>query len=351
MRKTFKTLTIIAITGVILMAYSCKKPTASFTSDLTTAKVGEVITFTNTSTDAAVSMWDFGDGTQSSSTQKMQTHVYQKTGTYTVSLMSAKRNGKSPADATNIDITITDSKTPVANFTASKTTIVANEVVTFTSTSTDAEEFDWDFGDGSIQLENGPTQTHVYTINGTYAVTLTVYAVNHTLMNSKTINITVGGTTGVSIVGKWNFVSKDVTDMRDGASFTAINAGTYNGGYQNMSKASSVTYTEKHEFMPEGTIIKSDENGNYMNDGAFVILDNARMKLSNGYSAGTAYNQSGSVTYGTYVVTATSLTVTFVSTNASLPSYTDYTTGTYPNYTPHASGEKQVVTTVYTYSR
>ncbi|OFX26378.1 MAG: hypothetical protein A2033_05355 [Bacteroidetes bacterium GWA2_31_9] len=349
MKKQFQTIAIYVFVGAMLIAVSCKKPVASFTSDLTSAKVGEVITFTNTSTDAALSMWDFGDGTQSSSTQTVQTHVYQKTGTYTVSLMATKRNGKKPSDATTIDITITDSKTPVSDFTASKTTVVTNEVVTFTSTSTDAEEFDWDFGDGTISSDN-PTQTHAYSTNGVYTVSLTVYAVNHTLMSSKSINITVGGTTNISILGSWNFESKVVTDIRDNVAFTITNAGFTNGGYQLMSKANSLNFTDNHQFMANGTIIQSDADGNYLSNGTFNIIDNSRMSYNVGYSPSYSYSES-TPTYGTYVVTATSLTITFVSTNSSLPAYTDYSAGTYPTYTPHASGEKQVVTTTYTYSR
>lgn len=340
MKKQFQTIAIYVFVGAMLIAVSCKKPVASFTSDLTSAKVGEVITFTNTSTDAALSMWDFGDGTQSSSTQTVQTHVYQKTGTYTVSLMAAKRNGKKPSDATAIDITITDSKTPVSDFTASKTTVVTNEVVTFTSTSTDAEEFDWDFGDGTISSEN-PTQTHAYASNGIFTVTLTVYAVNHTLINSKSINITVGGASGISILGTWNLESKVVTDIRDGVSFTAfITSPSYL-----YSQATTGTYTDKHEFFNNGTIIKSDINGNYLSNGAFSFLDNTRISINNGQSA--AYSQA-SPAYGTYVLTATSLVITFVSTNATLPSYTE---GSYPNTISHTYGEKQVVTTTFTYSR
>jgi PKD repeat protein len=335
----------IALIGCTLLMTSCKKPAASFTSDKTSAMVGEAVNFTNTSSDAAKVMWDFGDGTQSSSPQTTISHVYERPGTYVVSLMGTKKNGKKPSDAPTASITI---KGATANFTASKTAPAAGEVITFTSTSTGAEEFNWDFGDGSALLRSNPVQSHSYAMGGMYTVTLTVYGPNHTAANTKTMVITVGGAAGNNvnmgmIVGNWKYQGKVVTDKRNGSSFSSNNAGTSVGVNNMYTQASSLVSTETHEFTANNVIIKTDINGNYLTNGSYGVLDATRMAFS-GVST-NAYAQSN-VPYATYVVTATTLTITYVSTNASLPAYTDYSVT--PNV-PHAAGEKQVVTTTYTY--
>ncbi|TGE06120.1 PKD domain-containing protein [Hymenobacter fodinae] len=60
---------------------------------------------------------------------------------------------------------------PTTSFTASTPKVVGlTSEVTFTSTSTDAFLYQWDFGDGTIG--SGQTVTHVYTKGGTFNVQL-----------------------------------------------------------------------------------------------------------------------------------------------------------------------------------
>lgn len=279
-------------------------------------------------------------------------HVYQLPGTYSVSLTAASKSGKKTSEATSMMITITGS--PVANFTMSDSIPAANGVVTFTSTSSNAEEYVWDFGDGNVPVTPGPVESHSYSMGGTYSVTLTVFAVNHTLSSTKTKLITVGGGSGnnvnlAMIIGTWSLTKKAVTDMRGTTtltSFTSNNAGT-SIGLNNMYSENSTNNTpnETDQFTCNGTIIKTDANGNYLANGSFSLLDAARMQFSGSYSI--AYGEGG-IPYATYVVTANSLVITFVSTNPTLQAYTDFSVT--PNVN-HPAGEKQVVTTIFTYSR
>jgi PKD repeat protein len=349
MKKQLSILGIALLSCTILMT-SCKKPAASFTADKETAAVGEAVNFTNTSTDAAKVMWDFGDGTQSASTQTGISHVYQRPGEYTVSMTATKKNGKKASDAPTKTITVTGVS---ANFTASKSNPAAGETVTFTSNSVGAEELDWDFGDGSTSEIHNAVQTHSYSTGGSYTVTLTAYGINHSMINTKSMVITVGGASGnnvnlAMIIGAWKYQSKIVTDKRALGSatpttFSSNNAGTSVGTNNLYSVGSSSTFTDNHEFTSAGTIIKTDVNGNYLTAGSFSLLDGTRMSYS-GLST-NAYLQSN-VPYATYTVSATTLTITYVSTNASLPAYTDFSVT--PNV-PHPAGEKQIVTTTYTY--
>lgn len=80
---------------------------------------------------------------------------------------------------------------PVADFTVS----VSGKAITIVNTSTDAETYAWDFGDGGTSAEMTPT--HTYDANGSYVVKLTV--TNESGEDDKSaaveiINITIDGT-------------------------------------------------------------------------------------------------------------------------------------------------------------
>jgi len=321
------------------------------------------VTFTNTSKDDASVSWDFGDGGESGATNKTVTHAYTKAGTYTVTLMVAKGNGKKPSNAPTVTITVKDPEipAPIADFTISNATPVGAEVVTFTSTSTNAAEFSWDFGDGSV-TPTTPNATHAYANGGAFVVTLTVKDVTKTLSSTKTMTVTVSSSINVAdqtainnnmakIVGKWNYKSRIVTDVRNGVAFTTTS--TANGNYGlGLTYATSATSTDMHQFATNGKVYGTDVNGNNFVFGNYNLLDGSTM---NNYGTATVAYNGPTPAYATYTVNATSLVITFVSTE-TLPYYRDYATSstvgnTTYSYTDHAAGEKQVVTTTYTYSK
>lgn len=61
---------------------------------------------------------------------------------------------------------------PTVSFTQDRQVIEADEVVTFTSTHTDAVSFLWNFGDNTTSTEENPV--HTYTATGNYTVRLIV---------------------------------------------------------------------------------------------------------------------------------------------------------------------------------
>ncbi len=67
-------------------------PTPGFTVALNTTQYPVVATFTNTTTDAFLYQWDFGDGSPLVSGQNV-THTYKVPGTYRVKLTAAGRGG------------------------------------------------------------------------------------------------------------------------------------------------------------------------------------------------------------------------------------------------------------------
>jgi PKD repeat protein len=165
-KRFFGILGLIAL----VMLVSCSKsedkpkPVAGFTADKVSAKVGEEILFTNTSTDAASYSWSFGDGTTSTSESPSKT--YSVSGTFTVTMVATGAGGSA---SSSIQITIY--ALPVAGFTPGMTGALVGDVIQFTNTSTSSTSYAWAFGDGSTSTEQSPSKA--YDATGTYTVTLT----------------------------------------------------------------------------------------------------------------------------------------------------------------------------------
>ncbi|ACL16795.1 PKD domain-containing protein [Methanosphaerula palustris] len=111
--------------------------------------------------------WDFGDG--SNSTEQNPTHVFTKNGVYNVALTATYDWGSNTC--TQYRCIIVNS-VPVAAFTANATSGRTPFTVQFTDQSSDANGYQWQFGDGTTSTEQNPI--HTYTSPGTYTVMLTV---------------------------------------------------------------------------------------------------------------------------------------------------------------------------------
>jgi PKD repeat protein len=112
--------------------------------------------------------WDFGDG--ATSTNQTPSHVYNKRGTYTVTL--TVRNAYGTSTATKKDfISIGMPATP--DFVASPTSGNVPVIVKFTDlTKGQVTGWQWDFGDGISSAEKNPV--HTYRNPGIYNVILTI---------------------------------------------------------------------------------------------------------------------------------------------------------------------------------
>ena len=97
--KHIKHFGILFSSFVLILMSSCQKePSTSFTMSKTSIKVGETVSFTNTTSDGDSYEWSFGDGQTSTSASPTQT--YNSAGTFTITLTAYSKNGKKKDKAT-----------------------------------------------------------------------------------------------------------------------------------------------------------------------------------------------------------------------------------------------------------
>jgi PKD repeat protein len=146
-------------------------PIANFSHTMGDLHPEDEIDFVNGSTGTGPLSyeWDFGDGT-GTSTDKDLTYAYEEPGVYTVTLTTTSLYG---SDSKERAVTILGIA-PTASFESAEYAIVDAATV-FTNTSTGAEplSYEWDFGDDTV-IDDSENPTHVFTVEDTYTVVLTV---------------------------------------------------------------------------------------------------------------------------------------------------------------------------------
>jgi len=138
---------------------TAQKPTASFSSPNTYPCKGDSAHFVNTSTGKAplTSQWNFGDNTTSTATDPV--HLYADTGKYTVTLIVTDSTGCSDTSVMTQYIKVTH---PHASFTMNDTLGLCSPMqVNFTSTSSGATSYRWDFGNTNTSVAANPTNLYV----------------------------------------------------------------------------------------------------------------------------------------------------------------------------------------------
>lgn len=134
--------------------------------------------FDNTSLAGQTWLWDFGDGSPTS-TSFEPTHQYNNPGLYTVTLTAFNPNTCNGSNVAQFSIQVFPK--PIALFDFTPVSPEPNSPVTFNNLSSlDAVSFKWKFGDGDSLLTTSrlPVQ-HQYNATGTFTACLTAYnAVN-----------------------------------------------------------------------------------------------------------------------------------------------------------------------------
>ncbi len=191
--------------------------------------------FTDLSTLPDTWLWNFGDG--STSTSKNPIHNYTVAGGFKVTL----RISDTMTGCTSVHVDSVKIGVPTADFSSSGTFGCAPFSTSFTNTSFNSgygnlSSWAWDFGDGSTSNSQNPS--HTYNSPGTYNVSLTV-------TNSLGCTITKNSTNYIQVIGPdVNFGSSDtIADCiphtviyKDSTSFGApITSWTWNFGDGNSS--------------------------------------------------------------------------------------------------------------------
>ncbi len=140
-------------------------PSAAFTASLSCER--SLTQFTNQSTISSGSIfsyqYQFGEG--STSLLKDPTFSYPTAGSYNVTLTITSDQGCAAVTSQNVTV----QASPIAGFTAAAN-VCQGENLLFTNTATGANNYAWNFGDGSTSAATSPT--HAYALAGTYNVTL-----------------------------------------------------------------------------------------------------------------------------------------------------------------------------------
>lgn len=110
--------------------------------------------------------WDFGDGGTSTAANPVYTYTVQ--GTYTVRLIITTSTGCN--DTLTIPAAVRVGTKPLAGFSATPNPVCARQPVNFTDLSVPADEWLWDFGDGTMSTLQNPV--HVYSDTGYFTVRL-----------------------------------------------------------------------------------------------------------------------------------------------------------------------------------
>jgi len=145
-------------------------PVADLTHSPTSGTVPFIVEFSDQSQyDPVFWSWDFGD--EGTSMDQDPNHTYTTPGLYTVSLTVTNAHGSD--NITKSDCILALPPLPTADFTQDVTSGEEPLLVNFTDTSTGSPtSWRWNFGDGSISLQQNPP--HTYQNPGNYLVSLTV---------------------------------------------------------------------------------------------------------------------------------------------------------------------------------
>ena len=178
--KKFSLIFIIStLLFFITIFSSCKKtpPNPNFNIKGDGVEAPCEVLFENTSTEATSFRWTFGDGEESK--EKSPKHIYLNAGTYEVKLYATGKGGTS-SKAKSVFVKPPKveppepPQKPEADFTFSLKNATAPCKVLFTSTSTGADSYSWDFADGTVKNDyTSDTISHKYLNGGTYTVILT----------------------------------------------------------------------------------------------------------------------------------------------------------------------------------
>ncbi len=204
-------------------------------------------------------MWDFGDGTQASSTSSTSPpHTYTTRGAYTVSLTIQSGGTDGPTSTATV---IVDSA-PSPAFTPTPSVVRPGRTVSFDASASSAApggsivDYSWNFGDGLPAQDTGgvATTSHRFATPGVYTVTLTTtddLGDTASVPEQVTVDQPVASfTTSQTGTAPAASVSFDATSSSDPESSITDYSWDWGDG---TSTDAGATPTESHTFTKPGT--------------------------------------------------------------------------------------------------
>ncbi len=220
-------------------------PSINFSAPTTTGCAPLNVAFTNTTTSATTYSWNFGDGSPLSSSVA-PSHIYNTSGTYTVTLTASNSGCTTTATQTNL---ITVNATPIASFSA-PSTLCLGDIASFTNLSapngTTITGYSWNFGDASA-LSTSTNPTHTYLSASTFNVILTTSSA--TCSDDTTIAVTISP---APVVNFSTSTTTGCSPMSVSFSNTTTGSPTYSWNFGDGSPLSS-TASPTHIYSTSGT--------------------------------------------------------------------------------------------------
>ena len=137
---------------------------AAFTADVTNGCFPLTVNFTDPNETTTAWEWTFENGIPATSNLKNPTSAFLTEGTHSVTLIATTPDGTFTLSQPDFIVT-----TPLPTINV-QFSIVNDSTVVFSSNSSNATNFVWDFGDGNTSSEANPT--HTYSSGGLVTVTL-----------------------------------------------------------------------------------------------------------------------------------------------------------------------------------
>jgi PKD repeat protein len=229
-------------------------PIAGFSGDPVEGCAALEVNFTDESSSNVLEwVWQFPGGSPATSTNANPTVLYSAPGVYTVTLTVSNPAGSGEIIKTNY-ITVTTIPDPGFSFS------VNGDTATFTNTSSNALNYDWNFGDDSTSTAENPV--HIYAASGNYDVTMSAINDCGTATITQTVTIDLPPTAGFSADTTAGCEPFEVTFN----SSTSENAASYlwgfPGGDPDTSTAQNPVVTYNTPGTYDVTLIVSNPAGN-----------------------------------------------------------------------------------------
>lgn len=212
--------------------------------------------------------WNFGNG-QTSTSLNPTGIVYNTAGTYNVNLQVTNSN-TGCTNSVQHPITVSNFNT---NFSASDVVLCVGESVSLTDLSTNANQWNWQFGDGGTSSSQNPQ--HAYSTAGTYTISLTSqntaagctdnHSIQITVVPNPVVQFSVDPTIGcaplsVDFTNNTGTAGTYTWNFGNGTTFVGENPGT-------------IVYANNGSYLPSVTFI--DQNGCA---GQYTLPDSIRVR-------------------------------------------------------------------------